>query len=383
MRIARTLGIAVAALIVALLVTLAMPVRVWRTGELPSTPLVFLPDGAGSAVPPRVWIDTDAACGEGRRTDPDDCFAILALGRAPGVAVAGISTVFGNAPLEVTDRVTRQLVARLRGGRPDAPEVFRGSAGPLGASDPAPAPAHTAIRAALADGPLTVVALGPLTNIAAALRGRPDLRARVARLVAVMGRRPGHLFHPAEGAGGGVLLGHGPVFRDFNFVMDPGAVETVLDMGLSTTLVPYEAGREVEITGADIDRLRALGGAPAWVADRARGWLDYWRQDIGREGFYPFDLLAAGYVVATGPFRCAGVLAWVGEDRRMLVPFLRPTALLVAQDRAAPADARSSGDALYCAKVEADLAGSPMAWLGVRRDGEPSVPVSSGAGGSR
>jgi hypothetical protein len=62
-----------------------------------------------------------------------------------------------------------------------------------------------------------VVALGPLTNLAAVLDARPELRSRVARVVAVMGRRPGHVFHPAEGAGGGLLFGHGPVFRDFNF----------------------------------------------------------------------------------------------------------------------------------------------------------------------
>lgn len=52
-------------------------------------------------------------------------------------------------------------------------------------------PAERALREALADGPLSIVALGPLTNIAAALRDRLELQANVKRIVAVMGRRPG------------------------------------------------------------------------------------------------------------------------------------------------------------------------------------------------
>ena len=178
----------------------------------------------------------------------------------------------------------------------------------------APEPAHAALQKALADGPLTLVSLGPLTNVAAALTDRPDLRANVARLVAVMGRRPGHLFHPAEGAGGGILFGHGPVFRDFNFDQDRQAATTVIAMGLPTTLVPYEVARQVMLGDADLGRMDAAGNPAAWVARRARGWLDFWQEDIGREGFYPFDLLAAAYVVEPRLFDCAQAHAWVSQD---------------------------------------------------------------------
>jgi purine nucleosidase len=220
------------------------------------------------AMPKRVRIDTDAACGQGRTTDPDDCLAILLLARTPGVEIASVSTVFGNASLDSTDRTTRALVAML--GRENLgapPPVYRGSAGPVGADDPAaPAPAHAALREALAEGPLTLLALGPLTNLAAALQDRPDLRPNVAQLVAVTGRRPGQLFHPAEGAGGGILFGHGPVFRDLNFDLDRAAASSVLAMRPPTTLVPYDAGRRLGLTGADLDHLEARGAAAAWVA---------------------------------------------------------------------------------------------------------------------
>jgi len=61
----------------------------------------------------RVWVDTDPACGHCYTSDPDDCFAITALLRAHDIKVVGISTVFGNAEIEVTDSIARDLGRRL------------------------------------------------------------------------------------------------------------------------------------------------------------------------------------------------------------------------------------------------------------------------------
>jgi inosine-uridine nucleoside N-ribohydrolase len=328
-----------------------------------------------------VWIDTDAACGQGRRTDPDDCLAILLLALTPDVEIAGISTVFGNAPLDVTDSLTRALAAVLEATGHEVPPVHRGAAGPLRRDGfTSPAPAHRALRRALEEGPLTLVALGPLTNVAAALTERPDLQARVGRLVAVMGRRPGHLFHPAEGGGGGMLFGHGPVFRDFNLAMDSEAAARVVAMHLPTTLTPYEAARDIEITGADLDRLTAPGGARAWVAARARPWLGYWRDDVGRGGFYPFDLVAAAYVVEPALFACAQVHAWVGEDPTLFIPFWRPTALLVGQGQTRIEEVRAVGSALFCPDVDAALKARLRRWLGADAAAGPARRTRVGAG---
>jgi purine nucleosidase len=334
MKAARAALVAALVAPAALLVTLAMPVETWRTGDR-GLSLTYLPAGPGTDFPQRLWVDTDAACGHGARTDPDDCLALALLAQARDFEVVGISTVAGNAPLEAVERTTRELAGRLS----PTLRVYGG------------AQAQRAITNALEEGPLTVVALGPLTNVAAALDARPDLRERVARIVAVMGRRPGHIFHPAEGAGGGMLFGHGPVFRDFNFEMDPRAAARIVELGLPLTLVPYDAARRIEISAADLDRLAAAGGAAAWTAERSRGWLAYWREDIGRQGFCPFDLLAAAYVVEPRQFGCAAVQAWVGEDRTRFIPFWRPTALLVGQGEARPEKPQARGSALYCSKV--------------------------------
>lgn len=333
-------GVVVGALVaaIALLGALAMPIQIRSTGDKGFAQMTFTQESMD--LTGRLWIDTDAACGHGLRTDPDDCLAIVLLARARSDRIAGISTVAGNAPLDVVDRTTRELAARLSDELGRTLRVHTGSQG---------------LAAALEEGPLTVVALGPLTNLAAVLDARPELRSHVTRVVAVMGRRPGHVFHPAEGAGGGMLFGHGPIFRDFNFEMDVTAAVRTVALGVPLTLVPYDTGRRIEISAADLDRLAAAGGAAAWVAECSRAWLAYWQRDIGRHGFSPFDLLAAAYVVEPRRFGCAEVQAWVGDDSTLFALFRRSNALLVRQGAAPPEKARARGSARYCADVSAGI----------------------------
>jgi inosine-uridine nucleoside N-ribohydrolase len=218
-------------------------------------------------------------------------------------------------------------------------------------------PAAIALTQALENGPLTILALGPLTNVAQVLRASPHLASKVA-LIAVMGRRPGHLFHPSEGSGRGSFLGHGPVFRDFNFSQDPEAVQELLAMNLKITLLPYDVATNVEIAPDDLRRIAARGSAGQWLASRVRRWLDYWRSDIGREGFYPFDLMAVAYLLTPSAFRCADVHAWVGKDPVLFVPLFRPRALLVEPNRTS-----QPGQTTYCPEADAQLAGRLREWM--------------------
>lgn len=360
-RLARNTGVGIVVLALLTLLSFALPVRVWRTGELPAPPLPLVEDGPRVELPAHTWIDTDAACGHTASTDSDDCVAISLLTQAQGVEIIGVSTVHGNAPVEVTDRTARELIALLGRSAP----VYRGSSGAIGEDGSAPpAPAHAALQNALAQRALTIVALGPLTNIAAALKDRPELAANVARLVAVMGRRPGHLFHPSEGHGQGILFGHGPVFRDFNVEMDRAAVTIILELEVPITLVPYEAAREIMLTESDIAGMAEQGVAAKWIASRSRGWLDYWRTHVGLNGFYPFDLLAAAYVIEPRHFDCARANAWMGEDDRLWkFWFYNPKlSLLIGLPSERPWEVRASGAVVYCPRIDDQL----YPWLKTR-----------------
>ncbi|WP_447980703.1 nucleoside hydrolase [Candidatus Nitrospira bockiana] len=358
-----------------LLATLAMPVETWRTGELPAPSLPLEPAQPFSPAPVRVWIDSDAACGQDRRADPDDCLALLLLTQDPGVEVVGVSTVFGNAAFPETDRTARALLALVEQDTGRAVPVHRGSPGPLAEQTPIDtAPLHEAherLRAALEQGPLAILALGPLTNVAVALEGRPELRARVTRLIAVMGRRKGHVFHPIEGGTARSFLGHGPVFRDFNVTQDEKATAAVVALGVPTTLIPYEAARAILVDAALLHGLTARGGAAAWVAQGARSWLAYWREEIGRDGFYPFDLIAAAYAVQPSLLHCAEVPIAV-EDDTWLFGWLGYRGLFVVSEEQADSRRHAAGTALYCPEVSEHL----QSWLARRLAGS-SDPVPS------
>ncbi len=367
--LARKVGVSVTTLLILGLLTFAIPLRTWRTGERPAPALAVVQGGPTVTMSRRLWIDTDAACGHGRTTDPDDCFALLLLVRASGVTIVGVSTVHGNASLRVTDSTTRALMSVLEIAGARTPPVHRGSAAPMSGRDSVPiAPAHIALQDALATGELTIVSLGPLTNIAAALRGRPDLQRNVVRLVAVMGRRPGHLFHPTEGTGGGMLFGHGPVFRDFNFAKDRAAATVVLGMRVPTTLTSYEAARGLGLDEADLDRLTTRDSAAAWVAARSREWLDYWKDDVGRAAFFPFDLLAAAYALAPGRLDCAEATGWIAEDDALWSWLSRTPTLLVGPDGSNSADALATSPIVYCPHASTGL----HDWL-VSHLGEPAT----------
>jgi inosine-uridine nucleoside N-ribohydrolase len=304
-----SLALAILILIALALGSLAIPVASWRSGEVEAPRLDIRRSQATS--PTRLWIDTDAACGLESRVDPDDCLALLSISRAGTVNVAGISTVFGNADLEVTDTTTRALVNVIRAAGLSLPDVVRGAESALPRDRDIENAAADALAAALREGPLTILALGPVTNIASALQADPSSSENLQGVVAVMGRRPGHLFHPSEGQGDGILFGHGPVFSDLNFRKDPAAVAFLVSSGVPLTLIPYEAARDVIFTPTDMTRLAESGPPGEWIARRATGWMDFWQKQVGIDGFYPFDFVAAQFVLDPTNFYCATVYAWV------------------------------------------------------------------------
>ena len=261
-----------------------------------------------------IWIDTDPACGSGTTKDVDDCWALLAAIRSPELTVRGISTVFGNQDGRRVSAFAQEVLSQFI-GRPGegvgSLQIVPGSPTKSNSEWP-PSPASRALASALERERLTIIALGPLTNIATLIKHRPDLTTRIERIVFVGGKRPGQLFHP-----GHQWWFH---FGDFNVSHDPDAAEVVLYSGAPITLVPFELATKVTVGLSDLDRLRAGDGAARWLSDVSQPWLSFWRGLLRKRGFHPFDVLAVAYLAMPEHFTCTQSHARMGFNL-FLAPF--------------------------------------------------------------
>ncbi len=149
---------------------------------------------APARAPTRVWLDVDTAMGPvaDRPRDVDDGLTIIQALAARELEVVGISAVFGNAPLPEAVANTREIVDRF--ATPALP-VHAGAAS--GADLHRDTAATRALTAALQRQPLTILALGPVTNVATVVAKHPELHSRIRSIVLVAARRPGFDFHPA------------------------------------------------------------------------------------------------------------------------------------------------------------------------------------------
>jgi purine nucleosidase len=216
-------------------------------------------------VPRSFLIDTDTAS--------DDAVALIMAMRAPDVRVLAITTVAGNVPVEQATRNALYTV-ELCGGRVP---VYRGSEKPLvrkyqsatwfhgqdGLGDHNyPAARQSAQKTHAVDAivntieanpGIVLVTLGPLTNVALALRKKPEITKHISRCV-IMGGNPcceGNITPAAE----------------YNIFVDPEAARAVMLSGMPIELVGWHLCRGGAVLGdADIARILALNNPVASFA---------------------------------------------------------------------------------------------------------------------
>jgi pyrimidine-specific ribonucleoside hydrolase len=218
--------------------------------------------------------------------------ALIQAFHSPELDIKGVSVVFGNAPLDRGLPIAKRLVGNFG---PRRLKVYGGA--DAAADPPVETDASRAIAAALRQAPLTILALGPMTNVAAVLARHPDLASRITRVVAVAGRRPGQRFT----TGTTNPQGH----RDFNFELDPRGFQTLFDSQVEIVLAPFEISSKIWIQAGDLDRLAASPSAAARsLVAPSRAWLALWSRLFGVDGFNPFDTLAVAYAVSGQGFAC-------------------------------------------------------------------------------
>jgi inosine-uridine nucleoside N-ribohydrolase len=283
-----------------------------------------IPVGPGLST--QIWIDTDTSCGLGPFKDVDDCIALMLMAEGAGNNIAAVSSTFGNAGRKSVDAVLDRLWPMWAHDYAAPPPRFSGA---RRAGDCRNNEAAAALAARLDHGSLTILALGPLTNIACAVHGSRERASNIQRIVAVIGAAPGQVFHPSEGNGEGIF-GHGPIARDLNAELDPDTVAALLSSGVHLQLAPYAVARRLLIGPAGIEGMASNGKMRAFIGDTASEWRRTWSQYIGVHGIYPFDAFAALRVLDPDAMDCSEVRARVARDRNVFLGLAGPRRLIVA-----------------------------------------------------
>lgn len=219
----------------------------------------------------KIVFDTDFAF-----PPQDDSLALFFVLNSPELDLVGITTVAGNRSVNVATADVLKLLEVT--GRTEIP-VYQGAAAPLlhtgvewdtkrhggwYSNPPAPAPpggfatskklesqgavdylVQTVMKS---PGQVTILALGPLTNIAMAMRMEPRFAGNVKQLV-IMG---GAVASLPDGGGN-----HTPN-AEFNFYVDPEAAQIVLRSGIPIVLSPLNVSRKARFTKAEYDRIVAV-----------------------------------------------------------------------------------------------------------------------------
>jgi pyrimidine-specific ribonucleoside hydrolase len=242
------------------------------------------PEAAKMKTRTAVWIDTDPSISSGAR-EVDDGFALIQAFHSPELDIRGVSVVFGNAPLEEAWPIGQEIVKKY--GPPNLP-IYAGAAKAeqLGTATDA----SRALAAALQKEKLTILALGPITNVATVLKTHPELSDRIEAIVAVAGRRPQQRFVTGTKK-------QAP-FRDLNFELDAPGFQALLDANVQIVLAPWEVSSKVWLQEDDLKQLAAGKPSAQWLASPGRDWLKMWQEQFGADGFNPFDTLAVAYVTA-------------------------------------------------------------------------------------
>ncbi|MDU6432468.1 MAG: nucleoside hydrolase [Pantoea sp.] len=256
----------------------------------------------------RVIIDCDPGNGiAGANTD--DGLAIALALASPALCVELITTVAGNTPSDIGAQVAKDLLVRLGSTIP----VVQGAAQALaedqtpwraaldnrvqqldmvklwqGVRTPAPVTvdgddAAEAIGRLICDNPgeITLVAIGPLTNVALAMQRYPAMAEAVAEIVIM----------------GGVFA-LDDYIKDTNFGLDPEAAHQVLHSGAAITLAPMDVTTQTLLTHQDLARITVSDHPLShFVRDTLRPWIDYSVRTRNLPGSWIHDALAVAWLL--------------------------------------------------------------------------------------
>jgi inosine-uridine nucleoside N-ribohydrolase len=234
----------------------------------------------------------------------DDAIALLLALGSPELDLLGVTTVAGNQTLEKTtanairvlDHAGRAEIPVAAGAaRPLVREIrtageVHGESGLDGPSLPPPSRAPEAEHAidwiaatveASAE-PVTLVATGPLTNVALLLARYPELPARLERIVLM---------------GGAIGEGNTTPSAEFNIWVDPEAADRVFQSQVDLTMVGLDVTHQALMTPTHTERLAAAGRAGRLVAELFDFYARFHQRRYGWDGAPVHDAVAMAHVI--------------------------------------------------------------------------------------
>jgi inosine-uridine nucleoside N-ribohydrolase len=256
--------------------------------------LQHIPAREDAPMPTPVIIDCDPG--------HDDAMALLLALGSPELELVAVTTVAGNQTLEkVTANAVRVLDIAGAGGIPVAAGADRplvhparvasevhgetGLDGPeLAAPSREPEPVHAVELMArlLRERPLTLVPIGPLTNIALLLALHPELVDRIERIVLM---------------GGAIAEGNVTPAAEFNIWCDAEAAHRVFSSGVDVTMVGLDVTHRARLGPDRAAGLRASGRAGAFVADLHGFYSRFHAQIYGDPSTPVHDALAVASLI--------------------------------------------------------------------------------------
>jgi|SRR5450830_478957 len=293
----------------------------------------------------RLIIDCDPGNGIAGANVDDGLALALALA-APEISLELVTTVAGNTPSAVGYNVAKDLMTRVgrslpvvRGStqalqEPSAPwrealdntvhkrqlsHLWHGVRRPLEFEAPEQEAADAIGQLICANpGQITLVAIGPLTNVALAIERYPQMITAVREIVIM-----GGVFNLDD------------YIKDTNFGFDPEAAHCVLNCGANITLVPLDVTTQTLMTHDDLDRIEQFDTPLAsFVSETFRPWIDYSISTRNLAGCWIHDALVIAWLldpsVATSAQYHADVELHAGRSRGKTWRYKQPLRLEVA-----------------------------------------------------
>lgn len=230
----------------------------------------------------KVWFDTDIMIGmpdkEAREVD-DGITLIMAL-KQPQIEIVGISNI---TYVDYGYSVIQKILNWHNKGK--AIPVYKGSAyaNDLGTENDG----TRALYEALKKEKLTILALGPMTNVATLVKNHPDIIPQIERVVICAARTPDLPFNP----GNGKLN----VF-DYNYEFDTASMDVLLNSTIPLEFAGYEPSSYTHIGNIDLASLDRTNEADKWLFDVVQPWMELNEKYFGVRGFIPFDCSTLGVV---------------------------------------------------------------------------------------